>query len=96
VFRGVDGLVGAGFVQQCEAATDHRVADLAHRHASRDGARPAQPQQFVFAGELVDRGAAVDARNVVPQRQRLGVAQDRTDPPAHHEALPERGMQALH
>ena len=72
--------VGAGFVQQREAAPDHRVADLAHRHRPRDGARPAQPQQLVLAGELVDRGAAVHARNVVPQRQRLGVAQHRADP----------------
>ena len=96
VFRGVDGLVGAGFVQQREASPDHRVADLAHRHATRHGARPAQPQQLVLAGELVDRGAAVDARNIVPQGQRLGVAQHRTDPPAHHEPLAERGMEALH
>ena len=83
-------------MQQREAAPDHRVADLAHRHRPRHRARPAQPQQLVLAGELVDRGAAVHPRDVVPQRQRLGVAQHTTDAAAHDQPLAQRRAVALH
>ena len=83
-------------MQQREAAADDRVTDLAHRHRPRHRARPAQPQQLVLAGELVDRGAAVHPRHVMPQRQRLRVAQHRTDPPSNDHPLTHRCAVALH
>jgi hypothetical protein len=96
MFRGVDGPLGAGLVQQRETAPDHRVGDFAHRHRPRHRTRPAQPQQLVGAGEFVDGGAAVDPRDVVPQRQRLGVAQHLAEPPPHHQPLAEWPAVALH
>ncbi len=96
VLRGVDGRLGAGFMHQSEPAPDHRVADLADRKRARHRARPAQPQQAVGAGELVDGGPAVDTRHTVPQRQSLRVAQHITDAATHDQSLAERAAVGLH
>ena len=74
-----------------EPAADHRVADLADRHRAGHRARPAQPQQLVRAGELVDRGAAVHPRHAVPQCQCLGVAQHRADSAPDDQPLARAG-----
>ena len=77
-------------VHQAEAATDHRVTDLADRHRARHRARPAQPQQPVLAGEFVDGGAAVDPVDAVPQRDRLRVAQQPSMRPRDDDPLTQR------
>ena len=92
----VDGATRAAVVHQPEAAADHRVTDLAHRQRARHRARPAQPQQAVGTGELVDGGPAVDAGHAVPQRQGLRVAQHITDAAADDQPLAERAAVGLH
>ena len=83
-------------VQQRETPPDDGVADLADRHGARHRTRPAQPHQAVLPGELVDGGAAVHPRHAAPQRQGLGVAQQRADPAGDDQPLTERAVVGPH
>ena len=75
-------------VQQRESAPDDGVADLADRHGARHRARPAQPQQLVGVGEVVDRGGAVDPVDAVPQAlSRAGLTLDDMDLIESNEAF---------
>ncbi len=88
-------LTGLVVVQQTEPAADHRVADLADWQRPGHRARPAQPNQPVGAGEVVDGGAAVHPVDAVPQRQGLGVAQLVTDATLHHQPFSQRATEGL-
>ena len=83
-------------MQQRETTSDDRVTHLADRHGSRHRTRPAQSHQAVFAGELVDGGAAVHPPDAAPQGEGLGVAQQRADPTMHDQPLTKRAVQGLH
>ena len=90
MLRGIDSV--RAVAQQRETAPDDGVTDFADRHRARHRARPSQPDQLVGVAEVVDRGAAVDAVDAVPQRQGLGVAQHMSDATAHDEPVPDRAV----
>ncbi|CKR25949.1 Uncharacterised protein [Mycobacterium tuberculosis] len=83
-------------VQQRETPPDDGVPHFADRHGAGYRTRPAQPQQAVFPGELVDAGAAVHPVDAVPQGECLRVAQQGADPPPHDQPLTERAAVCLH
>ncbi len=93
VLGGVDGTAGtpgAVVVHQPESTADHGVADLTHRHRAGHRARPPQPHQAVRTDEFIDHGAAVDAVDIGPQCDDLGVAQqvwNTAPPPARSPAV---------
>lgn len=95
--RQVLGVHGAGpVVQQRETAADDGVAHLADRHGARHRTRPAQPQQPILAGELIDGGAAVHPAHAVPQRQCLCVAQYFADSAPCDQPLAQRSAVRPH
>ena len=98
VVGGVDGVIVTLLVvvQEAESAADDGVANLADRHRARHRARPAEPNQLVRTGEVVNPGAAIQPVQPLPQRQGLGVAQGVTDRAGDGDPLSQRTPEGPH